>query len=176
MSLRLLAMVLALVSSAPVDAAKLVHLPAEEADCYEIARDWGAHCEEWKLADDPRVRLVAFGYEDGVSYAFYRRTVFGRYRDELRVEPVLASGAGHVGIYGGELHALVGDANAVQADVDYMKAADQEDESPKPDGQFRYPAVLFEGSPSGTYPVTRPLDLKPISLAELRRRARRVAD
>jgi hypothetical protein len=69
---------------------------ASAANLEPVAKDrgWCKHvddgfCHEWKLTDDPRIRIVHSGFEDGADFYLYRRNALGQYRLQFTFEPML---------------------------------------------------------------------------------------
>ncbi len=51
------------------NAVGMTPIPPNTGIC--VGKEDDAFCYEWALASNTRVRLVAFGYEDGIDYIFY---------------------------------------------------------------------------------------------------------
>jgi hypothetical protein len=166
------------------EAATLEPVPAPSRQCAQAAEEYGAYCEEWRFTGNPRYRLLAFGYEDGVSYVFQKRTIFGHYRQWLRVDPVLqpAGDAGQqVSGYLGKLEDIVDGGGNLTVLASFEQAPVREGEILEgeletPNGQVRVPAVLFVGQPPGGHQQVAPMHFQRITLRDLRRRSRRATD
>lgn len=128
-----------------------------------------AICYEWTLASDPDVRVIAYGYEDGVEYAFYRLE-HGVYRHLVRIHPVLQDPARRDTYFWGypwDIRdiAIAPDKRSAMATFKHSLIDDGEVYSPS--WQRRIPAVLFIGKttqPDIKVPV---LQFKPVALDTL---------
>jgi hypothetical protein len=153
-------------------AAHMVAVPQDQAVC----RGTDAFCYEWKLIEDPSLRFVATGYEDGSGFYLCRRRGDGHYGLLFAVHPVLVDpkrpGMKFWG-YPWDIRDVVlhGRGPAVQLLAAFAAEA-QEDDQWVPPMQRHVPHVLFVGST--TQPDIRiggGLRYTRVSLAALQRQA-----
>jgi hypothetical protein len=153
-------------------AANMTPVARHQGFCGTIP-DQNAICHEWSLAADPRLHLVAYGYEDGVEYTFYRRIRAGRFRELVRIYPVMPDpkrAGGHVWAYAWDIADIEVDGRGRPlATFAHTIFDDGEVYSPK--WQKRIPALLFRGTPTQDNPQEGPLDFAPVSVDALRRAA-----
>jgi hypothetical protein len=123
----------------------MVAVPKEEAYC----RQSDAYCYEWKVDDEPSLRLVATGYEDGGGFYFCRRSPKGDYRLLFAVYPAMED-ARYPGLnfwgYPWDINDVVlsRKGSAMQIRVAFGHAPSDEDRWVPPT-QRLVPYVLFRG-------------------------------
>lgn len=105
-------------------------------------------CYEWKLEADPSLRVIAYGFEDGIDYSFYRRDRKGGYRRIVDFHPAMQDPTRPGQLFWGyawDVHDIVlaPDGKSFQATFDHAIVIDG-NVDPMP-GQKRTPAVLFVG-------------------------------
>jgi hypothetical protein len=128
-----------------------------------------AMCYEWTLTSDPSVRLVAYGYEDGIEYAFYRLKN-GVYKHLVRIYPVLQDSRYRDTYFWGyawdiEDIVVASDKSSIMATFKHSIVDDGEAYSPS--WQKRIPAVLFTGRTTQPDMKVSVSEFKPSSLGAL---------
>ena len=141
--------------------------PVPQHSGYCAGKD-DAICYEWTLTSDPSVRLVAYGYEDGVEYAFYRFKS-GTYTHLVRIYPVLRDPAHRDTYFWGYAWDIkdiaVAPKGAVMATFEHSIVDHGEVYSPS--WQKRVPAVLFTGKTTQPGMTVAVLQFKPSPLGTL---------
>lgn len=132
---------------APATAARraMTPVPANAGYC---ANPGDGRCYEWKIEADPSLRVIAYGFEDGIDYSFYRRDRKGRYRRIVDFHPAMQDSTRPGQLFWGyawDVHDIVlaPDGKSFQATFDHTIVIDGNGD-PMP-GQKRTPAVLFVG-------------------------------
>lgn len=132
---------------APANAATRAMTAVPEKTGYCANRGDGM-CYEWQLEADPSLRVIAYGFEDGIDYSFYRRSRKGDYRRIVDFHPAMQDAARPGQLFWGYAWdiqdiVLAPDGKSFQATFDHRIVVDGNGD-PMP-GQKRYPAVLFVG-------------------------------
>lgn len=138
-------------------------------------------CYEWRMTADRNIHFVGWGYEDGASYAFYRKHK-GKYVQLLRVYPVLQDKRYPDQMFWGypwDIRDIVSSRSArsveVRAAIELTKkfddSADKDIEEWIPVGQQRIPAVLFIGKTTQPDMTVDRLSYKTMALSELVKKA-----
>lgn len=127
-------------------------------------------CHEWTLTADPAIRFVAYGFEDGIDYSFFRRSESGMYRHLVRIHPLLRDASRPDSLFWGYPWDVEDLALAPSGDLLVTFGHDVLDDGVVAEwpGQRRTPAVLFVGrttQPQFSHPL---LDFAPASLPALR--------
>ena len=161
----LLILALFLLCSA-ANAAGMSAIPQRTEFC--VGKD-DAICYEWKLTSDPSIRLVAYGYEDGVEYSFYKLKD-GAYKHLVRVHPVLKDEAHRDTYFWGyawdiEDIVLAPNGKAFMATFEHSLIDDGEVYSPT--WQKQVPAILFTGRTTQAGAKVPLLQFEPSSLKSL---------
>ncbi|SUS05883.1 conserved exported hypothetical protein [uncultured Defluviicoccus sp.] len=166
---------LALLVSLPATGAGMVTVPRAEGYCGSVP-DKSAVCFEWRMAFDPDVRFLAYGYEDGIDYWFSRKSGDGRYQTIVAVHPVLRDESRPGRVFWGYPWDITDVALPDSGSDDAMLVSFghgivAEGEADPPEGQKRVPAVLFVGRTTQPETTVEVEDFVPLSLHEVRAKA-----
>jgi hypothetical protein len=151
----------------------MTHVPKQAGWC---ARVEDGSCQEYVVDDAPDLRIVHYGFEDGMRFDLYRRRG-AHYRHLFSFEPVQAV-EGQPGRYArvDDLHALrpVLAHDRLQASFEWTLEEDMGESRPE-HWQKRVPAILFTGEPRDADEVREALAMQfaPSTAESVRRQARR---
>jgi hypothetical protein len=136
---------LLLAFSTVATAVNMVAVPKEEAYCHGS----DAYCYEWKFVEDPTLRFVATGYDDGGGFYFCRRGLKGDYSLLFAAYPAMEDSK-YPGLkfwgYAWDIKDIVlsSKGKVLQLQVAFENRSDGEDRWIPPMQRF-VPYVLFRG-------------------------------
>lgn len=163
---------LALGSASPLSAGgkSSVMTAVPEAAGY-CANKGDGMCYEWKLEADPSLRVIAYGFEDGIDYSFYRRGRKGDYRRIVDFHPVVKDAGRPNQLFWGypwdiQDLAVAPDGRSLLTTFEHAIVQDG-NQDPMP-GQKRIPALLFTGRTTQPDMKVQPLRFQPATLDAMR--------
>lgn len=154
------------------DSSGMAAVPGETGFCGRL-EDTSAMCYEWAFSAHPRVRFVAYGYEDGIQYGFYSLNSEGTYEHILRIYPVIRDSSQKNGLFWGypwdiQDIVLVGEEGQQKIFATFEHHISDDGDVCSPAWQAHVPAVLFIGRTTQPEAKVPWLDFMPSALHGLR--------